>query len=205
MKLSTADEVKEKLDGTAGPVRLNLGCGDKIIPGYVNVDIVDSRLGKVPDLFADVTKLEAFPSGCADEILTVHVVEHLNRWEVVDVLMEWKRLLKPGGTLITECPNLLEACKLIVEDPKTALAADQRAQRTMWVLYGDPAHKDPLMGHRWNYTPESLAVVLMKAGFAKIQRHPAQFKLKDPRDMRIVALKVADAEIGTTAPAEPVA
>lgn len=205
MKLSTPEDVKAKLDGSVRPVRLNLGCGDKIIPGYINVDIVDSRLGKIPDLFADVTKLDAFPSECADEILTVHVVEHINRWEVVDVLMEWKRLLKPGGVLVTECPNLLEACRLIVEDPKTALASDKRAQRTMWVLYGDPAHKDPLMGHRWNYTPESLAVVLMKAGFVKIERHPAQFKLKDPRDMRIVAVKSADAEAVTTTPAEPAA
>ena len=26
--------------------RLNLGCGDKLLPGYVNVDVAESRAGK---------------------------------------------------------------------------------------------------------------------------------------------------------------
>ena len=33
-------------------VRLNLGCGDKILDGYINVDIVDERAGNKPDIIA---------------------------------------------------------------------------------------------------------------------------------------------------------
>ena len=81
-------------------VKLNLGCGDKILPGYVNVDVASERAGKQPDVICDVRKLDKFDTGHADEILAVHVVEHFWRWEVVDILKEWVRVLKPGGKMI---------------------------------------------------------------------------------------------------------
>ena len=59
----------------------------------------------------------------------------------------------------------------------------------MWVFYGDPAWKDPLMTHRWGYTPRSLAEVMFQAGLTKLRQEPAQFKLREPRDMRIVGEK----------------
>ena len=59
---------------------------------------------------------------------------------------------------------------------------------SMWSLYGDPSWKDPLMCHKWAYTPDSLAQVVTQAGFVNARQEPAQFKLKEPRDMRIVAI-----------------
>ena len=86
-------------------VKLNLGCGDKILSGYVNVDVAESRVGKRPDVLCDLHRLASFEDNSADEILSVHVVEHFWRWEVVDVLKEWVRVLKPGGLMILECPE----------------------------------------------------------------------------------------------------
>ena len=86
-------------------VKLNLGCGDKILSGYVNVDVAESRAGKRPDVLCDLHRLASFEDNSADEILSVHVVEHFWRWEVVDVLKEWVRVLKPGGLMILECPE----------------------------------------------------------------------------------------------------
>ena len=34
-------------------MKLNLGCGDKILEGYVNVDVAESRVGKRPDVLCD--------------------------------------------------------------------------------------------------------------------------------------------------------
>jgi hypothetical protein len=59
----------------------------------------------------------------------------------------------------------------------------------MWVFYGDPRWRDPLMVHRWGYTPKSLAQVMAQAGLVNIRQEPAQFKLREPRDMRIVGVK----------------
>ena len=169
-------------------VKLNLGCGDKILPGYVNVDTVTSRAGKQPDVNADIRDLRKIKSSVADEILAVHVVEHFYYWEVIPLLKSWRRLLKPGGKLILECPNLLYACRMIVENPAMRSQPGKTGQMSMWPLYGDPSWKDPLMCHKWAYTPESLTAVLQEAGFQQAKQEPAQFKLREPRDMRITAL-----------------
>jgi len=176
-------------DAAPRPTRLNLGCGDKILPGYVNVDVVEARAGKRPDVICDLHDLVPFADATADEILSVHVVEHFWRWEIRDVLREWMRVLKPGGRMIVECPNLLSACRTFLENPEQYAREDQNGQRTMWVFYGDPQWKDPLMIHRWGYTPESLAALLREVGLRDVRQEPAQFKLREPRDMRIVGVK----------------
>lgn len=171
------------------PLRLNLGCGDKILPGYVNVDVVESRAGMKPDVVCDLHDLVPFDDATVDEILCVHVIEHFWRWEVRDVLKEWMRVLKPGGRMILECPNLLTACRTFLEDPARYSREDAEGQKTMWVFYGDPQWKDPLMIHRWGYTPESLAELLREVGLNDVRQEPAQFKLREPRDMRVVGVR----------------
>jgi ubiquinone/menaquinone biosynthesis C-methylase UbiE len=170
-------------------IKLNLGCGDKILNGFINVDIVSERAGKQPDINCDVKNLTVFPNDYADEILAVHVVEHFWRWEVLDVLKEWCRVLKPGGKIILECPNLISACQEFLKNPDFYSGPGKEGQRSMWVFYGDPQWQDPLMVHRWGYTPYSLAKLLHETGFVNMKQEPAQYKLKEPRDMRITAIK----------------
>ena len=148
-----------------------------------------SRAGKTPDVLCDLHELTPFETASVDEVLAVHVVEHFWRWEVVDVLKEWARVLKPGGHMVLECPNLLSACEEFLRNPTTGASPGPEGQRTMWVFYGDPAWEDPLMCHRWNYTPQSLAQVMAEAGLVNLRQEPAQFKLREPRDMRIVGEK----------------
>ncbi len=169
--------------------KLNLGCGDKILPGYINIDVAESRKGKKPDILCDLHNLSMIESNSVDEVLSVHVIEHFWRWEVDDILNEWIRVLKPGGKLILECPNLISACEEFLKNPDVASGEGPEGQRTMWVFYGDPAWKDPLMNHRWGYTPNSLGKLMSNAGLCNIHQAPAEFKLREPRDMRIVGEK----------------
>lgn len=171
-------------------VRLNLGCGDKILPGYVNVDVVASRAGKTPDVLCDLHDLSVFPDNHADEVMAIHVVEHFWRWEVEAVLREWVRVLKPGGKMILECPNLASACEEFLKNPDLFSREGKEGQRTMWVFYGDPAWKDPYMIHRWGYTPNSLKALLESVGLSSVRQEPAQYKLREPRDMRITGVKL---------------
>ena len=164
--------------------RLNLGCGDKILPGYINVDVAEARLGFKPDVLCDLHQRTPFED---DSVGTV--VEHFWRWEVVDVLKEWVRVLKRSGAMILECPNLLSACKELLDNPDIATGPGQEGERTMWVFYGDPAWLDSLMIHRWGNSPQSLGQVMHEAGLLNIRQEPAQFKLREPRDMRMVGEK----------------
>jgi SAM-dependent methyltransferase len=170
-------------------IKLNLGCGDKILRGYTNVDVANERAGKQPDIICDVRNLDKFTDNYADEILAVHVIEHFWRWEVELILKEWVRVLKPGGKLILECPNLISACEEFLKNPEVAALPGPEGQRTMWVFYGDPRWADPLMVHRWGYTPRSLAQIMHFSGLTGLRQEPAEFKLKEPRDMRITGIK----------------
>jgi len=188
--MKIAEALKQTGRFTVGEsIRLNLGCGDKILPGYINVDVVSERAGNKPDFVTDIRSLEGIPDSFADEVLAVHVVEHFWRWEVLDILKEWCRVLKPGGKIILECPNLRSACEEFLKNDDAAALPGPEGQRTMWVFYGDPRWRDPLMVHRWGYTPVSLARVMHEAGLVNLQQEPAQFKLREPRDMRIVGKK----------------
>ena len=191
MRASAATTANVAPQDAVAPIRLNLGCGDKILDGYVNVDVVESRAGKRPDVICDLHELSAFESNYADEILAVHVVEHFWQWEVVDILKEWTRVLKPGGKMILECPNLISAAEEFLKNPEEAALGGAAGQRSMWVFYGDPGWRDPLMIHRWGYTPRSLATVMHLAGLTELAKEPAQFKLREPRDMRITGRKPA--------------
>ncbi len=175
----------------ANTIKLNLGCGDKILDGYINVDVANERAGKQPDVICDIRNLDNFSDNYADEILAVHVIEHFWRWEVIQILKEWVRILKPGGKMILECPNLKSACEEFLKDPDLNSGPGQEGQRTMWVFYGDPRWNDPLMVHRWGYTPLSLAKVMHEAGLRDLRQEAAQFKLREPRDMRITGIKIA--------------
>ena len=177
-------------DGPRAGVRLNLGCGDKLLPHYINVDLAVVGDDTQPDVVCDVRDLSPFGTGSVDEILTVHVIEHLHQADVPGALAEWLRVLRPGGRLAIECPNLLSACEALLNDPEAASTHDgARAQRTMWAFYGSPVPDKPLMTHRWGYTPASLRKLLTEAGFTDVRSEEPKFKLGAPRDMRVVGFK----------------
>jgi hypothetical protein len=48
------------------------------------------------------------------------------------------------------------------------------------------------MVHRWGYTPQSLANIMHQAGLRDLRLEPAQFKLREPRDMRITGIKLIE-------------
>lgn len=174
---------------TGQPRYLNLGCGDKILDGYVNVDVASSRGGRQPDVVCDIRNLSVFEDESTDRVMAIHVIEHFWRWEVEGLLQEWMRVLRSGGELILECPNLASACAELLRDPGLRSRPGIEGQTTMWALYGDPQWKDPLMMHRWGYTPASLAELMRAVGLVNVRQEPAQYKMREPRDMRLVGIK----------------
>jgi predicted SAM-dependent methyltransferase len=121
--------------------------------------------------------------------MALHLIEHFYLWEADDVLQEWRRLLKPGGRLILELPNLEAACRNYLRLKKKK-GQSNLAQMAMWPLYGDPSHEDVYMCHHWAYDPDTITELLEANGFEKVQILPPQTHgRRVNRDMRVEALR----------------
>lgn len=113
-----------------GELRLHLGCGPDIVPGWENLDKSPSvLLAKFPRVRAalfrariineqqaqgfpegaihvDLAKGIPYPDESARYAYTAHMIEHLSRWQGLRVMRECLRVLSPGGTVRVVTPNL---------------------------------------------------------------------------------------------------
>ena len=103
----------------------------------------------------------AFPDNLADVVETYHTIEHLFKWEAEKAFQELYRVLKFGGQIIIECPDLRKCCKYFLQNP-----FDE--QFSLWGFYGDPGYKNAAMTHKWGYTFETMKKELEKVGFKRI-------------------------------------
>lgn len=172
-------------------MKINFACGRHVEDGFFNIDAVRSELAaRDPELlfelkFADGNLVEKIPleDECAEELHAYHIIEHFYRFDVDAVVAEWHRLLKPGGLLVLELPNLEAACRNLIQ--KGMSDSD-----VIFPIYGDPSWKSPYMCHRFGYTPPMIVQLLTDHKFKKIkQLAPQTHKRRLHRDMRIEALK----------------
>jgi SAM-dependent methyltransferase len=127
-----ADVVRNYINGDENV--LELGCGArKTVENAIGVDIVPGGEQSpfidgisVADVVADVSKPLPFDDESQDCVIARHVLEHC--LDTVDVLRNWKQILKPGGRVIISCPdeNVLEGVPLNPEH-KHAFTADSIA------------------------------------------------------------------------------
>lgn len=87
-------------------IRIDVGGGNNPQPGFLNVDLDNPRA----DIQADMGKLP-FPDASVDVIFSSHALEHVSKFEVVPVLREWRRVMKPSGRIIIRVPNLVWCVK----------------------------------------------------------------------------------------------
>lgn len=80
-------------------MRLNIGCGEKKMAGYVNVDLYGT-----PDVKCDLSNFPwPFDTNSADEVYSAHFLEHVHDYE--KTVLEIHRILKPGGTFHFKVPH----------------------------------------------------------------------------------------------------
>ena len=146
-----------KLAQMNGHIKVNLGCGERPLAGYINVD---SREVPDVDVVADIRTLP-FEKGSLGEIASAHLVEHFREHEFRrKILPYWMSLLKPGGQIRVICPNWaammerLQAGKMTLEQFKLVTFGAQDYE-------GDD--------HFAMYTPNTLAKVLTDGGMTHIE------------------------------------
>ena len=88
--------------------KLHLGCGDRNIPGFINIDI---RKTNAVDISGDISKGLPYKDGSVDLIYSCANIEHFGRHEWVEIIRYWFKLLKPGGTLRLSTADFTEVCK----------------------------------------------------------------------------------------------
>jgi len=150
-------------------MKLHLGCGNKILKGYVNVDI---RPETGCDVIDDVELLDKFKDNSADEIYACHVLEHFGRHEYMFVLQRWFDVLKPGGLIRISVPDL-EAVFYQYANKNFSLS------QLMGFIYGGQTYNENYhyVGFDFNTLKEDLELI----GFRNISKW--DWKLTDHADV----------------------
>lgn len=138
-------------------VCLNLGCFNKKLPGFINIDI---REDVEPDILDDGFKLNKFKSQSVDLIYSSHMLEHLDFKESMLALKRWHDVLKPGGVL-----------RLAVPDVAAAFAhyfywGDLKLMYSN--LWGSQRH--PYDYHKSGYDEKTLTEKLLESGFKDVRK-----------------------------------
>jgi len=147
-----------------GPRRLNWGCGDWTIPGWINVDIKEHP---GIDIVSDIRDGLPLDSDSIDYAVAIHSLPEIPFTELVPTLDELRRVLKPGGVLRIALPDLDKGIEAYHRRDSTYFKVpDEDAESvgakfvTQMVWYGYS---------RSLFTHEFIEEQLLKAGFTSVQ------------------------------------
>ena len=140
------------------PVQLHIGCGEKYIPGFLHIDV-----RKFPhiDYVASADKLDMFKDRSVDLIYCAHVLEHFRRPKTKEVLAEWYRVLKKGGTLRVAVPDFESLCEIYRETEDLTLILGPLVGRQDY----------PENTHYMVFDFASLKKMLEEVGFKNVRRY----------------------------------
>ncbi len=178
------------LEGGPDLVRLDIGCGGQTEHGWIGVDLID---GPNVDITAPADKLP-FKDESVDAIKAEHLIEHLTFYQFNRAMAEWYRVLKPGGIVEIECPDLLGLCQQFVEANEYGRYTTYKGH---WPIiahfYGHQRGKDEAeemsQVHKSGYTPEHLTEVLHGLGYTSIEQLAPQKATPHSPVLRIRAIK----------------
>jgi predicted SAM-dependent methyltransferase len=175
------------MEGDIGKSRgINIGCGEKYWEGWVNLDISKTR--PKLDVVADARVLP-FKDESFDILISVHVLEHFFLHEAVEMLKEWKRVLKMGGLFIVEIPCMDKVFGYIAYCIKNKLQLDpQFSYYPIWGIYENQGLKNESTSHKWGYTKSDLKNLLNHVGYKDVINRQARYGIP-MRDMRFEATK----------------
>ena len=157
----TADWVVPALD----KLKINLGCGPTIIPGWINLD----REPKPGAHFWDGTLGIPAETNSISLIYSEHFIEHLSLEESSNLLRECVRVLCPGGIMRVSTPDI-----------RVLMQAYEGNALDYWLNVGwRPRTVCDLMnegmrawGHQYLFDRARLTEVLLQVGFARVAAVP---------------------------------
>lgn len=150
---------------------MEVGSGFNPRPGYIHVDVVPG----LPDLHV-VARADRLPfaDGWCDEILAVHMIEHVPGGALRAVLATWYRQLAPGGVLTLHTPNGTALASLLARSDEVPPEHVWAAQSAVYGYNRAPwdANSSDALGfepdHKLLFTYPMLSQVLSDAGFSDV-------------------------------------
>jgi len=185
--------------GSMHMLKLDLGCGPFAKEGWESFDNSPSaflarhpilkwllwKLGLMTDdhyrlqwsrniRWKDVTRGLPYRDNTVDLIHVSHLLEHLSQQQGEKLLLECRRVLKPGGVIRIAVPDLFRAAKEYVQNVAPmmeGLAPPDRAphDRFLEMMFSGCLRR-MRSGHRYAYDYPTLAVLLCRLGFRDVER-----------------------------------
>jgi predicted SAM-dependent methyltransferase len=149
-------------------LKLHLGCGKTILPGWLNIDlrkqpgVAVMRLPQGLRKFADHSVAFAYCS---------HMLEHINYPnDALSLCRELRRLLIPGGAVRFVVPGIERIIRAYVAND-AAFFEEQRSHHPAWcetkiehLMYALQQDGE----HKYGYDFETAKKLLLKAGFSRV-------------------------------------
>jgi ubiquinone/menaquinone biosynthesis C-methylase UbiE len=149
--------------------RLNWGCGSWIVEGWINSDIKNDHGA---DLVCDIRKGLPLEDESIDYAVGIHVLPEFSVAEMVEILGELRRVLKPGGVMRFGLPDLLKAIAayergdhdyFLIPDDKGSSIGAKLVLQLLWYGYSKTV-----------FTAGYIEEALFQAGFREV--HHCSFR-----------------------------
>lgn len=197
--------VKPARDRTAAPLQASqvmknvkaLQFGGERREGYI---LVERRHDAPADVICQWEKAKLpYKDGEIDEILSMHALKHISWRDIQHVLVEWNRVLKPGGAVSVTTMDLEFICRMYLEGKMTREHPDdeqyvksyysQKMTPCWWANIKLFAGQDADHNyHHFCLDFPTLKALLERYGFNKIERVMSQ-SITSPGEMCVQAYK----------------
>jgi len=140
--------------------KVHIGCGKRNFgPDWWNIDGED-----FPHIHSKDIATLPFSDDSVNLIYASHVIEYFDREEVIPLLSEWKRVLKPGKTLRLAVPNFSVMARLYNE-------GKYPLKNFLGPIFGKMKMGNKWIYHKTTYDSNDLMELLSYIGFKNIRRY----------------------------------
>ena len=147
-------------------LKLNVGCGSRLLPGYINIDLYAPP--SIPDdcefRKGDARDLSWLLDASVDEIHAEFILEHFTLPEVLDMLYQFWRVLKKTGRLYILVPDFGTISHTVLQSPSDLVISFYAACYILNTFINDSC-ADSSSPHKSLWTKQSLEKALDLEGF----------------------------------------